>query len=130
MYAQMKVLLISCFSRQHIVSSIICIVALSEYCIRLSDVLKRAKSRDIKIELDEAREVAREEVIHLRIEEERKRVHSQMNDALKALDVEYDMKLIEIAKKERLTKQVDAATVIYSAVYRWYKEKDVNTSLS
>jgi len=92
---------------------------------RLTDVLRRSKSRAMKIELDTARATAQEEVIHILVERERSQVHKDMNDALEMLDSKFITQMAELDKCENEARNKSAAATISSAAYRWYKRRNL-----
>lgn len=95
------------------------------FCGRLTDVLRRSKSRAMKIELDTARATAQEEVIHILVERERSQVHKDMNDALEMLDSKFITQMAELDKCENEARNKSAAATISSAAYRWYKRRNL-----
>ena len=95
---------------------------------RVVVVLARAKERGIPMETPEAKAVAREEILHIIGEEERARLHSEMNKVF--LDREMNK---EEARLQSKAKQRDAharstlysVTLVATACRRWLARKEL-----
>jgi hypothetical protein len=90
---------------------------------RTADVLRRANSRHVEMETDEAREIAEQEVIHILVEEERTIFREEMEKA--CVDLESRLKE-DFAQKENIRKKQQvarAAWSLVSSVRRWQAKK-------
>ena len=88
-------------------------------------MLRRADSRQVKIEIDEAKVIAEKEVILILVEGERARIYDQMEQACTNLEIKLEKDFIE---KENLKKKQQASSATWtlvSAVRRWLARKEL-----
>ena len=91
--------------------------------IRTSNVLRRASLRQVEIEIDEAKNVAEQEIIHIIVEEERTRIRNNMEQACSDLEIKLQREFIESEeqRKNLRTKQ----QILVSAVKRWLAKREL-----
>ena len=95
---------------------------------RVTEVLARADSKKIPMETKEARVIAREEVLHMIGEEERARLHDQMNKEFTKREQNKEMMRINIetAKREAQARaSVYAVSIVSAACRRWLARKEM-----
>lgn len=95
---------------------------------RVTEVLARADSKNIPMERNEAGVIARKEILHMIGEEERARLHDQMNKAFTKREHDKEMTRIkdETAEREAQARaKVYAVSVLSAACRRWLARKRV-----
>ncbi|KAK1735475.1 hypothetical protein QTG54_013638 [Skeletonema marinoi] len=99
---------------------------------RVTEVLARADSKNIPMETKEAKVIAREEVLHMIGEEERARLHDQMNKAFAKREHDKVMMRtkVDTAKREAQARAtVYAVSVVSAACRRWLARKEMRFML-
>ena len=95
---------------------------------RVTEVLARADSKNIPMETKEAKVIAREEVLHMIGEEERARLHDQMNKAFAKREHDKVMMRtkVDTSKREAQARAtVYAVSVVSAACRRWLARKEM-----
>ncbi len=90
---------------------------------RTSDVLRRASLRQVEIEIDEAKTVAEQEILHILVEEERSRIHSKMEQACSDLEITLEREFVE-SENQRKNLRVKQQ-ILVNAVKRWLAKKEL-----
>ena len=95
---------------------------------RVTEVLARADSKNIPMERKEAKEIARIEVLHMIGEEERARLHDQMNKAFTKREHDKERTRIKVETAEREAQAratVYAVSIVSAACRRWLARKEM-----